>query len=225
MSPLKWWMSLFHILSNYKLPMTRYFFAIGVAVSAASCALATVTLNINIDGLRNAGGEFASYSSLVLLVADMDGNGFTAPVSGFSTTASSTWGDDDRIVARFDGSIDEFDGFFASAVIAADLYASKAIALYWFPSLTLDNSSLNAGVSYGTSVGTLSWIAPAVGGTLSYDFLGANSTGAYGTGVYTNAQMSANFTVAPIPEPSAAVALAGAAILGVAATRRRRRAV
>ncbi len=204
--------------------MKKIIYAVSFLGLTSSC-WADWTINFSIDGLRNSSGVFVPASSLVLLVADMNNNGYTAPVANFSTALDASWGSDDKVIARFSDVTNNINGVFDAAIMGSDIYAGKNIAMYWFPTLSLASTVMAGGTSYGTTSTFLTptgWTTPASSGTTNLTFLGQNSTGNLGSGIYTNAQMTAGVTVSAIPEPSTFAALFGAAALGMAAYRRRR---
>lgn len=201
----------------------RYFLAGFLALT--TYANASWSLLVDIDGLRDESGAFTSPSTLVLLVADIDGNGFSSPTTGYSTAIDSSWGIDDKVVGRFDDTLNDIPGVFSLQVDGADVYAGKTIALYWFSTLTIASNSLSEGANYGTTSDlNTGWVAPAVGATDNLSFLGANSTGTLGSGPYTNSQMSANLTISAVPEPATYAALFGVASIGFCVWRKRRTA-
>jgi len=194
-----------------------------IALSAA-VAQADVTINFDVDGLRDAtGGVFAPTSTLVLLVADFGSAGFGTPFAGFNTTNLSMWGED-VVMARFN--LSDGDGVRQIALTGlSDTFALRSFAMFWFPTLGLSDNVLLNGSAYGNSL-PITWVAPPVGGLDGYSLFGINNTGNLSSnpflGGVSNANMTASLIV--IPEPSSFAALAGLAVLGMVVARRRRSA-
>lgn len=198
-----------------------------VAGSLALSAKADLTVNFDIDGVRDAtGAAFSPTSTLVLLVADFGNAGITVPDVGFSTAVGATWGSD-VVFARFD--LADGDGVRQISLSGiADTYAQKTFALYWFPTLDLADAVLLNGAAYGSSVPT-TWATPAVGGLEGFSFFGQNNTGTLTDPVlpsgFSNARMTASSVVgSAVPEPSSFAAFAGLSVLAAVASRRRRSA-
>jgi hypothetical protein len=198
-------------------------YSLAAFLALTAYAHANWSLLVDIDGLRDQSGSFTPPSTLVLIVADISGNGFSTPLTDYSTAINSGWGADDTVIGRFNDTLNDTPGVFSVQVDGADVYAGKNIALYWFSTLDLTATTLSNGLSYGTTSSlNTEWVAPAVGATDSITFLGANSTGTLGSGSYTNTQMSANLTITAVPEPATYAALFGLAAVGFCAWRKRR---
>lgn len=201
----------------------------------------SILLSLAIAPVASFGAIAVNFSG----VAFLDSLGNTVPdgtlVQIIASTADAVFSDptpisfvsnDDRIIASF--SVDAGTSGVAGGTVAALIipdYSTFAgftlgdsLMLRWFPSLTI--GATQPGItSYGSyrtdsilDGSNIAWIAPAdAGGTwtlsvISVDFGGSTS----------NAMMTASLVV--IPEPSSFAALAGLAVLGVVATRRRRSA-
>ena len=193
---------------------------------AASFASAAVTINFNADTLRDSGGVDVAQSTLALLVADANDNGFGAlgveTINQYDVLSSG-----DVVVARFDFSTFLTDGVIGESLTGINLTnfsGGDELALVWLPGLDTSDTSLGGGQSYGL-LSDSTWVAPADGGdslvyqaisTSSNEFFLPNAT----TLSVSDLQSQASFNV--VPEPSAAAVLVGAVALSFASTCRRR---
>lgn len=202
-----------------------------LACALASSALADVTINFNIDSLRDSTGSEVSVTSLGLIVADTGANGFSNLSVGNIST-NSLIGADDLIVGRFDYS--SFGTGGAAQVAITNTFSkgwspNNQLAVIWLPSLTLTRTSLSGGESYGM-VTLSSWLTPGDSGSnaTAYQILSTTQIGFFSSNANTlsisNLQSRASLNVSAIPEPTTFAALFGAAALGLAAFRRRRTA-
>lgn len=223
-------------------PMRTILCAFLVA-SASSVNGAVTIITGQIGPLRDSAGVTIPVGSLGFLVADQGGNGLVNAGSTFLSVGSFLGGtSDDLILASFtafdlsgEGDVGfDFSGTVFNVVAGSSTSATTAgdpLYFVWFPTLTSAslNTSVAGNVSYGAFTSSIrdesadtGWVVPADGQIVSIISMSSSLGGNPGL---TNAQATASFVTTPIPEPSTAVALAGAAILGFAAVRRRRHAI
>lgn len=203
---------------------TRLFLPLAL-IASASLAKAAVTINFAAGQLLLDDGITAiPDTALIQLVADTQGDGFTAPTANSLTGGSS----DDLILASFSLSETKVGaGSFSSALItplSGNLNSGDRLILRWFPTLTASYTSSDtiSGYNYGqfrtdtanADGSDSAWIIPGDGLTISLYFLpasGINSPGA------------ASYVVTAVPEPSTYGLVGAGALAAVAAVRRRRK--
>lgn len=198
-------------------------------IGSVPLASAAVTINLAIDSVRTSSGDFVPTSTLGLLIADVDGDGFGAIQAGASLTYGSVIGSGDFVVGQFDFTSFSTPGITAVSVLAdlAGAWASGArLAVVWIPDLVIGSTSVGLGVNYGIA-SDITWVTPADGfsNVSQYQLISSSNYGAFSPNATTLSisDLASRASLSTIPEPSAAVALTGAAILSFAATRRRRR--
>ncbi len=205
---------------------------IGLALLAANTVYGTVAINFNADMLRNSLGSPVSTTSLALLVADTSGAGFggilnaSALINQYSTITSTTTGSNLMVLWRSDFSAFGTNGIVSFAATPLTLQGSwvagDKLAIVWFPTLTLANTSLAGGTSYGLITNS-NWVTPTNGGTtpIPYQVISTTNNGAFtsnaNTSNLTNAQTNATFTVVPEPGSLSLLLLGGC---GLFAARR-----
>jgi hypothetical protein len=188
-----------------------------------------------VDGevLSDANGAPIGQNSLVVLLASTTNSTFEPLAFGESLAVGSLWGDD---MVLWKGDISSFgvDGVLNAATgnlnFTGNWGQNDAISLLWFPTLTTSNDALVGGASYGLYTnssaidGSGAWITPADGSS-NYNLLFYTTNGeqlAAGSNSPSSGRATLTVTGAAIPEPSSFAALAGFAVLGLAASRRRR---
>lgn len=206
--------------------------ALFTVMVASSAVQAAVTFNVLAETLRDVGGTAMAQSGLVLLVSSTTDSSFGALSEGGSLDVNSLIGDgNDQILAKWNLITNGTDGLLLDTVsnlnFSGNWGANDAVALYWFPTLTLSSSSLIAGAAYGVwsgppnaEDGGNAWITPGDGGTVSLNFL-TDSASIGGTGTHPSSLGNASLTVAGVPEPSRMLLLLGG-VLGVFMRRHRR---
>ena len=152
--------------------------AVVIAWLTAGDASADTALIVVAADLQDQSGTPAPTNGLVLLVVDTGGDGFatqllpTSPLSVGSSLAGTDKPLNDRIVAAWDfGSLDTTGQFLNVTDITYDapVAAGQAIALYWFPSLTLASTNAGGGTSFGLYADAIGiddsapWIVPVDG--------------------------------------------------------------
>jgi hypothetical protein len=164
--------------------MIRFtFFAL--LLLAVNGARATVSLEVAADRLDDVSGSPVPAGSLVLLVADTDGDGLGQVVAGEVSLRSFLDGisGDDLIVHRSDLSGLGIPGAYGVATGGLELGGAGSgewsegdpLYLVWFPNLSLATGSVPSGESYGARVLGLTpvdgsneaftYVAPVNGGT------------------------------------------------------------
>jgi hypothetical protein len=186
-------------------------------ILTASKLSATVTLNLSIGQLKDAGGvNPVPEGTLLVLVADTNQDGFT------TITPNSFALNDDVIIATISLDSDTVGiynlfGVHQQSIILSlsnNLGAGDPLALYWFPTLTISATAPGLGTPYGMYAGDPLWVMPSDGATVDLDFI----TQFVGGSLPDNLGF-ANFTV--IPEPST-YALIGLGLLGLIFIARRK---
>jgi len=182
--------------------------AFGLLALPVEKVFATVTINVAGETLKTGGGSSPMPTTgLVILVATTNGTTFGGP-----TAASFASGPGDFEVARWNLSGTGVPGQFSDVVseraLSGGLAAGQALALYWFPTLTIGASAPGAGTSYGfyrDSVangtagsgtdGSDPWFVPSDNSTVAIYF--ATVTGADGNalGSVPNSAGYASYTV------------------------------
>jgi hypothetical protein len=213
------------------------------AAGIVPAAHATVSFDIQADLLQTLNpGEAMSTSGVVMLLADTQSDGFgTVEAFSFSgdlssgITADGSAGDD-LVLWYGDLSASGMDGVLAgwAASIQIGDYGSNtlsegdALALVWFPDVSLIDGVVGIGESYGIfdeTTGSLGsqWTTPANGSSAYglYAFSENSALLPYGeaTGDLSSSSLVADQIT--VPEPAAASALLGLATLGLALSRRR----
>ena len=200
---------------------------IGLATLAglafAIVAPAQVTIAFGAGTLNNSGGTPLPTGTLVILVADTQNNGFGTLSTG-SLTVGSLLNGDDQVLFRATINISDPQGsvqdILSNASFTGNWNAGDALALIWLPGLTSASNTFSNGQSYGLFTTTSPaagdpWVTPT-SGSLGISLSFATQMGG---GTYANSLGNASLTA--IPEPSTYAAITGAAMLGLAAWRRR----
>ncbi len=203
---------------------------ISTLLLAAVAPLAHGTVTINIVGgdiFGSSTSTLAPNSTLMLVVADTDQNGFTSTINAGDSAQAGSFlgGSDDLIVFKTDASGDGSEGAFSIAASGLSLTgnwsAGDPVAIYWFPGLTSADTSLAGGSIFNYFDNPVptgyspSWVTPADSGSTTLVYL-TDSQG----GSTPDADGVASLTV--VPEPATYAALAGVCFLGLALLRRRR---
>jgi hypothetical protein len=165
--------------------------AIVIALLMASGAQADVGLIVSAANLQNETGALAPTGSIVILVVDTGGDGFTtalvptSPLSPGSTLVGFDKPTNDVVIARWDLSSLNISGQslnMTNVSLGALLATNRPLALYWFPSLT--PASTNVGLTafgfYTDSVGVDGsdpWIIPVDGSVVQLNFYTASRGG------------------------------------------------
>jgi len=171
-------------------------------------AVGVLVADFSNDGVLNPFGTTLNVNSFV-------GNGTDDRILGvFSALDLSGAGD---IGYDFSGVSWEYGGAFG---------AGDRLHFLWFPSVTTFGSIVSGGLAYGSFTSDLvdvsatnNWIAAPDGQNVSVVAFGASIGGSPS---FPSSAFTATLTA--IPEPSSFAALAGLAVLGMVATRRRRSA-
>jgi hypothetical protein len=196
-----------------------------LCLAAAVAASANVTINLGSGFLYGADGStLFPDNGLLQLVASSTDTTFN------SVTAGSFTSGDDVVLASFafDHSTTSTPGFsIASLDLAytAPVGQGDAIALRWFPTLTLASPAPLAGTIYGQfrtdailSGSDIAWVLPSDGAIVTLNF----GTIALGGESPDNLAV-ANLVVTAVPEPATYAAILGFVTLGLVGYRRFRR--
>lgn len=175
-------------------------------------ARATVSFDVAVDRLDDVNGIPVSSGSLVLIVADTDGDGLGQAVSGEVTLRSLLDGEsgDDLIVYRSDLSSLGIAGAYGASTGGLDLEGAgagqwsegDALYLVWFPDLSLASQTLPAGAAYGArAVG----LTPGDGGNEALVYIAPANSGAFGSTTipFSATNLRADqFSTNPVSAPS-----------------------
>ncbi len=215
------------------------------AAGMMPAANATVSFDIQADQLQTlTAGEAMPTSGVVMLLADTQSNGF-GTVEAFSFTGDLSSGvtsngsdGDDLVLWYSDLASSATDGVLAgwAASVSLGSYGANtlsegdALALVWFPDVSLIDGLVGVGQSYGLfdeTAGSLGsqWITPADGasayGLYAFTENSILLPGGAGTGDLASSLLVADQMT--VPEPAATAALLGIVTLGLAVCRRRAR--
>lgn len=142
---------------------------------------ATVSLQLRAGELKTASGEPMPVAGLVLLVASTGDPHFGGP------TEQSFVSGDDVVVYRGDLSNlnlpGQFNDFLAGLELEGGWTYGDPLALYWYPTLTLESTQPGPGVPYGFFTaaagderdGSDPWVTPGDGSTISLYFQNADA--------------------------------------------------
>jgi len=212
------------------------FILLSLASTVTSHAVITMT-GTSVSGL---GPLNAPVNSLVILLVDIDNDGFLGKSSWSGDLVLS---DDPGLNPQINISV---GGTFGGDVVSArgavttagaltgaftidntSTLQGKNFALVWFSALTTSNTSAIAGAKYGITRGT-DWVLPAVNGGESFSFSATDASGAasfFRVTVASNVATNDTFTTSSgpiftvVPETSTSLL----AVLGVFGLLRRRR--
>ena len=185
---------------------------LGLVALPAAKIFATVTINPGGETLKTAGGSPMPTSGLVILVATTNGTTFGGPTATLFAS-----GPGDFEVARWDLSGSGIPGQFGDTTgertLSGGLVAGQALALYWFPTLTIGAIAPGGGTTYGFYRDTVAnvgfgtgadgsdpWFVPSDGNTVN-TYFGTVSAG----GTVANSVGFASYTVdrPPVANPDA----------------------
>lgn len=211
------------------------FFALLAGIGLFSTPLfSAVTFDVQAEVLKTSGGADMPTTGLVMLVASTTNGTFGAVNDGATLSVGSFLdGGDDLILKTWDLSNSGTPGLFAdvsgSLTFSGNWGTGDALALVWFPTLTLASSTASGGTEYGlftTSTptdGSGPWVTPAdaTSDNALYMFTTEASilTGGPPGSVAASASLASN-TVQGVPEPSRMMLL-GLAMMGLVFRRRR----
>lgn len=159
-----------------------------LVLAAVSPARATVSFDMAIDRLDDNNGVPVASGSLVVLVADTNGDGLGTAIAGSLAlqTPLDGAGGDDLIIYRSDLSGFGGGGTLAVSTGGLDLggvgagqwSAGDPVYLVWFPNLTLADGSLSIGEPYGArAIG----VTPSDGGNELLAYVAPTNTGSFGS--------------------------------------------
>jgi hypothetical protein len=203
-------------------------------LSIALQASATINFDLQAEKLQDSSGASIGVNSLVMLVADTGGNGFSSLQPSAALSAGSFLnGSDDQVLARFNLSSTATAGEIAvspTLALSGSWATGNPLALLWFPTLTTASTTAPAGTTYGiftgsTLDGSSAWVTPTNGANgykLYFFTTAATDLPLTPPGHNAAALGKANLTIAAVPEPSR-VMLVGLG-LGAFIVRRRRNA-
>lgn len=138
---------------------------------------AFVSFRLELEELRDASGSPIAPSTLAVLAADTQGDGFDAPGPGLLTVGNPiATGSDDLAVALL-ASDSTTPGIvfnlLSNLSLTGSWKAGQPLALYWFPGATLSDPRLADLDPYGFAratgdqTGTTAWVTPADGSTVT----------------------------------------------------------
>lgn len=171
-------------------------------------------------------------NSLIVFIADTSGAGFE--IQSPSTISVGSLLDNSDLFVIWKGDLAGGDSGAFFDLIKGDPVAGNTpgvwnfgdpVAIYWFPGLTPEANSIEAGQSYGyyhssTGLdGSAEWVTPQDGWTVDLRFFTENATILYNGGSNPNSAGYANLQV--VPEPSVYAGLLGGMVLLLALSRRR----
>ncbi len=185
-------------------------------IAALGSANASISFDLQADGLQDKFGDLLKPPAVVVFVADTNNDGFGPLEPGQLLSINASMGSsDDRVLAKFDGTLNSIDGY---AQIFTSLFLQNinewtqgdALGIYWFPDLTVSTGSIGAGDSYGFFSGealnsSRPWTTPS-DGTSAYGLYFFTIAGQIAGGTHLASAGVANLSVAP--EPSTALLLA-----------------
>ena len=205
---------------------TRKCLALVAGVLSATSAWSAITINFSGVAFLDNSGAALPDGALIQIIASTQDAGFAAP------TPSAFVSGDDIVIASFtvDSSTSGVPGGVVAALNIADYTTYSAsfnlndpLTIRWYPSLVAGSATPGA-TTYGEfrealagDGSDMSWAAPADGGnTYALNLISTD----FGGSVAPSALRATLVTA--VPEPSSFAALAGFAVLGLAASRRRR---
>ncbi len=199
---------------------------------AASQLNASVALTVWGGQLRNELGDPVADGSLAILVADVDGDGFTfgSGLLGATFEVNDLFGGDNLVLGVYstytDGGLGAgvFNGN-ADFDYAGNFEQGDQLGLYWFPYITQPETGYTSLQAYGF-FRTNDTYDPLNDSLIGFT---APADGAWTLDIFDNNAnpqsliSPANLTAQAIPEPSTYALMAGTAMLGLAALRRKRK--
>ena len=198
--------------------MKKIFLQLTMSLLATVCTYGATSVTINaatVTNFQDADGSLLSSGVLALLVLDTEGDGFGDVDTSSSFTIDSFLSDgNDRILNVVEstagvpiaGIPDSIQAGGVSVELIDGVDAGDAFAVYWFPALSLSDTSAGLGDSYGVTFDSSTWILPA--------------TGITNTNSVTNPGAALFEVIEAVPEPSS-TALLGLGGLALLARRRR----
>jgi len=225
--------------------LALFIFGLGLA----SATQASVTLSIDVGGMKQSNGTSIAAGTIGILVVDSSGDGFSGSTAGSYSSIVGTQltanqnlfgSTDDTILKVFSasdlsGSGDiGFSGSLSGYTYGGAIGQSDKLAIYWFPGVTTSGATLGAGQSqmgFFRSDTFDSLSAPGGAGngytTFALPADGASLAISYYTtspnlgGGIAPSSLQAFSIGAAVPEPSRALLL-GLGMVGMLARRRRK---
>ncbi|HEX8295361.1 MAG TPA: PEP-CTERM sorting domain-containing protein [Chthoniobacteraceae bacterium] len=197
---------------------------------------ATITVQLQADLLQDGSGSAVPQSSLFLLVADTERNGFGAILEGLSTAVgSNTRADGDDYVV-FRGAVgtntgtngvlfDTASGLNSSLVPNGLWDTGDPLALIWFSTLPSTTPTFQNGAAYGVYTrntvvdGSAAWVTTSFSPSSNIS-LGFYTTNGTTLGPGSNAPALGRTSAAVVPEPTSTVLIL-AGLLGIIGKRHR----
>ena len=225
-----------HVLKELNWRMKRQMTAKLLAVATTllishlSAFAQFVTINLDADQLKTAGGTAMPTTGLVMLIASTTDTSFGAPIPSAFVTGDDvilwTWSLDSGFGAGvFSDKVENLQ--LGSPSISTEWGSGDRLEMLWFPDLTIGDASPGEGTSYGRyrdpatsgsgTDGSALWVTPGEGATISLRFLMTDGIVSPGT-VAASAGL-ASFTV--VPEPAEYAVIFGAACLLAALARKK----
>lgn len=200
--------------------MRRFIISSIFVLSPLAATQASVTIALTIGQLETSSQLGIPDNSLVQLIVDTDGNGFTAPSVNSFVGGSA----DDVIIDSFGINSATAGGVLGDSSTSYDFTLSnynvasgESILLRWWPTLTTSAMAPGSGTAYGQSPVDLDWVLPADGGTANLSFITQSQGGSQ-----ANSAGVASSKVVPEPGTFALTAFGVAAMLAARKSRKRR---
>jgi hypothetical protein len=177
-----------------------------------------LTITIDLELLKNAGGTPMPVSGLVVLTAATSGTFYGPAPDTFA-------GGDELVLHRWNLSAFAQPGICSDTVSDLTLGGSwttgDPLRVYWYPTLTLATNAPSAGTPYGSYRsasgldGSAPWATPAAGDSISLKFFTSDASFLASGGSNPVAAGLANFTVVPEPNGIALAVAGGVMMVGV----------